>query len=171
MSQENMVHSKDIGNTIKWEKKSPKKLDVNVGPTLKVSASGEIDVDKTKLPKVAEKDARSGDVTLTNPDGTKVVLETPRVRIGVNDNWFIDGVDTGKPSRGLQGNTGDKGEKGDNGDKGVDGKSAYDIAKEQGFQGDEQAWINTLYEDRDMIFQDAFGDELGHAFQTVRTHR
>lgn len=58
---------------------------------------------KLKLPKVADKDIRTGDVTIHNPDGSDVVLEAPRVRIGSNGNWAIDGVDTGKPSRGEKG--------------------------------------------------------------------
>lgn len=34
--------------------------------------------------------------------------------------------------------------KGDAGEKGVDGKSAYDIAKENGFQGTQSAWLQSL---------------------------
>ena len=45
--------------------------------------------------------------------------------IGANDNWVINGVDTGKTSRGLQGPTGPQGEKGETGPQG-----------EQGPQGD-----------------------------------
>jgi hypothetical protein len=39
---------------------------------------------------------------------------------------------------------GDTGAKGDDGVDGLDGKSAYTIAKELGFVGDEQAWITSL---------------------------
>ena len=102
-SIENAVLARDVGKTIHWERLEDKKLDVNVGNTLTVSNDGVINVDPTKLPRVADKDARTGDVTIHNPDGNDVVLETPRVRIGVNGNWFIDGVDTGKPSRGEAG--------------------------------------------------------------------
>lgn len=41
--------------------------------------------------------------------------------IGSNDNWFIDGVDTGHSSRGKTGDTGLKGDKGDKGDTGDTG--------------------------------------------------
>lgn len=43
--------------------------------------------------------------------------------IEANGNWWIDGKDTGKPARGA------KGDKGDNGIDGVDGKSAYELWK------------------------------------------
>lgn len=117
-SIENAVLARDVGKTIHWERLEDKKLDVNVGNTLTVDNDGVINVDPTKLPRVANKDARTGDVTIHNPDGNDVVLETPRVRIGVNGNWFIDGVDTGKPSRGEAGEKGDTGAPGAKGDKG-----------------------------------------------------
>ena len=37
---------------------------------------------------------------------------TPGFEIGDNGNWFIDGEDTGMPSRGEKGDKGDKGDKG-----------------------------------------------------------
>lgn len=140
-SIENAVLARDVGKTIHWERLEDKKLDVNVGNTLTVSNDGVINVDPTKLPRVADKDARTGDVTIHNPDGNDVVLETPRVRIGVNGNWFIDGVDTGKPSRG---------EAGENsvGTKGGDGKSAYQIAVDNGFVGNEAQWLASLKGDK-----------------------
>ena len=129
-SIENAVLARDVGKTIHWERLEDKKLDVNVGNTLTVSNDGVINVDPTKLPRVADKDARTGDVTIHNPDGNDVVLETPRVRIGVNGNWFIDGVDTGKPSRGEAGEKGDTGATGAKGDKGdaSDAKAGLDCA-------------------------------------------
>lgn len=56
--------------------------------------------------------------------------------IGYNENWFLGDVDTGKPSRGIQGEQGIQGEKGDKGDKGDTG--------EQGIQGEngKDALIN-----------------------------
>lgn len=129
-SIENAVLARDVGKTIHWERLEDKKLDVNVGNTLTVNNDGVINVDPTKLPRVADKDARTGDVTIHNPDGNDVVLETPRVRIGVNGNWFIDGVDTGKPSRGEAGEKGDAGAPGAKGDKGdsSDAKAGLDCA-------------------------------------------
>lgn len=140
-SIENAVLARDVGKTIHWERLEDKKLDVNVGNTLTVSNDGVINVDPTKLPRVADKDARTGDVTIHNPDGNDVVLETPRVRIGVNGNWFIDGVDTGKPSRGEAGENGV-------GTKGGDGKSAYQIAVDNGFVGTEIQWLASLKGDK-----------------------
>ena len=140
-SIENVVLARDVGKTIHWERLEDKKLDVNVGNTLTVSNDGVINVDPTKLPRVADKDARTGDVTIHNPDGNDVVLETPRVRIGVNGNWFIDGVDTGKPSRGEAGESGVS-------IKGGDGKSAYQIAVDNGFVGNEAQWLASLKGDK-----------------------
>lgn len=140
-SIENAVLARDVGKTIHWERLEDKKLDVNVGNTLTVNNDGVINVDPTKLPRVADKDARTGDVTIHNPDGNDVVLETPRVRIGVNGNWFIDGVDTGKPSRGEAGENGV-------GTKGGDGKSAYQIAVDNGFVGNEAQWLASLKGDK-----------------------
>lgn len=140
-SIENAVLARDVGKTIHWERLEDKKLDVNVGNTLTVSKDGVINVDPTKLPRVADKDARTGDVTIHNPDGNDVVLETPRVRIGVNGNWFIDGADTGKPSRGEAGEDGV-------GTKGGDGKSAYQIAVDNGFVGNEAQWLASLKGDK-----------------------
>lgn len=140
-SIENAVLARDVGKTIHWERLEDKKLDVNVGNTLTVSNDGVINVDPTKLPRVADKDARTGDVTIHNPDGNDVVLETPRVRIGVNGNWFIDGVDTGKPSRGEAGENGV-------GTKGGNGKSAYQIAVDNGFVGNEAQWLASLKGDK-----------------------
>ena len=54
---------------------------------------------------------------------------SPIVTIGENENWYIDDVDSGKPSRGRQGET---------------GKSAYEVAIEQGFEGTEQEWLDSL---------------------------
>nr|WP_312984350.1 hypothetical protein [Clostridioides sp.] len=128
---------------------------------------------------------------------------TYHIEIGENENWLIEGEDTGLPSRGLKGDKGDKGDQGEQGIKGekgiigdkgdpgngliilafvnseeelpespnigdaylvginlyiylkdgwkncgelagLDGKSAYDIAKENGFTGTEFEWIESL---------------------------
>ncbi len=50
-----------------------------------------------------------------------------KVIIGTNDNWFIDGEDTGIPARGKNGQNGTNGKDGLNG---LDGKSAYEIWSE-----------------------------------------
>jgi len=58
--------------------------------------------------------------------------------IGDNGNWYLGDTDTGKPSRGIQGETGatgdkgdkgDTGEKGDKGDTGANGQNGYTPVK------------------------------------------
>lgn len=55
--------------------------------------------------------------------------------IGENGNWYCDGADSGKPSRGVQG------EKGLTGDTGA---SAYEAAVAAGFKGTEAEWLASL---------------------------
>ncbi len=56
-------------------------------------------------------------------DGVDGAAGTPGsvVEIGENGNWFIDGKDTGLPSRGEKGDKGDKGDQGDKGEQGDKG--------------------------------------------------
>ena len=56
------------------------------------------------------------------------------VTIGENGNWFIDNVDTGKPSKGSKGDQGDQGAKGDKGDQGAQGDKG-----DKGDKGDQGA--------------------------------
>ncbi|MBR8763702.1 hypothetical protein IX335_000917 [Porphyromonas levii] len=74
------------------------------------------------------------------------------VKIGENGNWFIDGRDTGLPSRGKDGAKGDKGEqgapgkdgaKGDKGNQGAPGKDGKDgVWYEPGTEGAEKGfWV------------------------------
>lgn len=73
-------------------------------------------------------------VTITDAEGehTFDVLngknggEAATPAIGDNGNWYINGVDTGKPSRGETGATGAKGEPGETGANGADGKNGAD---------------------------------------------
>lgn len=55
--------------------------------------------------------------------------------IGANGNWWIGNTDTNIKAEGKDGGSGRDG---------VDGKSAYEIAKEHGFYGTEQAWLESL---------------------------
>lgn len=87
-------------------------------------------------------------VTITDADGPKVfeVLngkdggEAATPVIGDNSNWFINGEDTGKPSRGEQGPAGPKGDTGEQGPKGDIGpqgeKGETGAQGPQGPQGD-----------------------------------
>ena len=45
--------------------------------------------------------------------------------------------------QGEKGDKGDKGPKGDQGEKGADGKSAYELACDNGFEGTEAEWLAT----------------------------
>jgi len=70
-----------------------------------------------------------GDVGPAGEKGENGVSYTPT--IGENGNWYINGVDTKKPSRGPQGPKGDVGPKGDPGPAGNDGPKG-----DQGPKGD-----------------------------------
>lgn len=58
--------------------------------------------------------------------------------IGENNNWWIGGKDTGVSAEGIEGPSGPSGEKGGN------GKSAYEVALEQGYIGTEEEWLESL---------------------------
>ena len=68
-------------------------------------------------------------VKVTLSDGTSFELTNGKdgaagapgsvVTIGDNGNWFIDGVDTGKPSRGEKGEQGEQGVQGPQGEQGI----------------------------------------------------
>lgn len=78
-------------------------------------------------------DSISGGTRVTITDGTGEHTfdvmngldggEAATPTIGDNGNWYINGVDTGKPSRGETGATGAKGEPGETGTNGADGKN------------------------------------------------
>ena len=67
------------------------------------------------------------------------------VEIGENGNWYIDGEDTGMPSRGEKGDKGDKGDQGDKGEPGAPGepgKDAPTVYYEPGTEGTEEGfWV------------------------------
>ena len=56
------------------------------------------------------KDGTTGAQGVPGKDG-----HTPTITIGVNGNWYVDGVDTGYKAQGETGATGAQGEKGDKG--------------------------------------------------------
>lgn len=58
--------------------------------------------------------------------------------IGENKHWYIGDVDTGVLAEGQ------KGEKGDAGEAGVEGKSAYELAVENGYFGTLAEWLASL---------------------------
>ena len=71
----------------------------------------------------------NGQYTIKFSDGQAITLtngKTPIITIGENGNWFIDGVDTGKPSKGEDGADGADGSIGTNGEDGTDGTNGTD---------------------------------------------
>ncbi len=96
-------------------------------------------------------DGKTYSFTVTNgADGSQGIQgdpgedgHTPVVTIGSNGNWFVDGKDTGKSTKGEKGEQGDKGETGEKGDT---GKSAYDLYKEAHpeYTGSEEEWLEDL---------------------------
>ena len=84
-------------------------------------------------------------VKVTLSDGTSFELTNGKdgaagapgsvVTIGDNGNWFIDGVDTGKPSRGEKGEQGEQGVQGPQGEQGIQGEQGPQ--GEQGIQGEQ----------------------------------
>ena len=62
----------------------------------------------------------------------------------------------------LQGAGALKGEKGDKGDAGTDGKSAYDIAVDNGFKGTETEWLESLKADMEDV-QKYIDNQIGGA--------
>lgn len=69
---------------------------------------------------------------------------TPKITISNEDTLVIDGIDTGFSMRGEQGRPGKDGRDGLNGTPGNNGLSAYEVAKENGFVGNEKEWLKSL---------------------------
>ena len=65
---------------------------------------------------------------------------------------------------GAQGEVGPQGPAGEKGADGVDGKSAYQIAVEKGFEGDETAWLASMKYD-DSALKELIKDELPFKFE------
>lgn len=64
--------------------------------------------------------------------------------IGDNGNWYLGDTDTGKPSRGENGQAGADGRDGADGQPGADGKSAYQYAQDGGYTGTEAEFAEKL---------------------------
>lgn len=91
-----------------------------------MSESGKVVVTKTKLDELAnrinEKAGSTGPKTIA--ELTQTVVNMPSgviLEIGANGNWYIDGADTGKPSRGETGPQGPTGPQGETGPQGPTG--------------------------------------------------
>lgn len=70
-------------------------------------------------------------------------FDTPNLK-GKDGKDGVQGIQGEKGEKGDKGDVGEQGLKGDKGDTGADGKSAYEIAVEQGFEGTEQEWLDSL---------------------------
>ena len=91
-----------------------------------MSESGKVVVTKTKLDELAnrinEKAGSTGPKTIAELTQTVVNMPSGVIpEIGANGNWYIDGADTGKPSRGETGPQGPTGPQGETGPQGPTG--------------------------------------------------
>ena len=72
-------------------------------------------------------DGQQGIQGMQGPDG-----HTPAIEIGANGNWFIDNVDSGVSATGQAGPAGQN------------GKSAYELAVDNGYTGTLEEWLLSL---------------------------
>lgn len=97
------------------------------------------------LPGTDGKDGEKGDKGDAGADGF-----SPYVTLAQSSNgWVVTITDAKGDHRfeienGADGKQGEKGDPGADGAKGEDGKSAYEIAVEDGFEGDEADWLVSL---------------------------
>ena len=103
------------------------------------------EIDK-KIKDVSDKLVNDGDGTkFLSDDGT--YKATP-VNTGPQGPQGDKGDTGAQGPQGIQGEQGPKGDKGDTGDKGTDGKSAYQIAVDNGYVGNESTWVASLKGDK-----------------------
>lgn len=109
-----------VSNGVKVTLSDGKTFTLTNGKDGKDGANGKDGVNGTN-----GKDGKDG-VNGTNGKDGKDGKDGSVVTIGDNGNWFIDGVDTGKPSKGADGKDGKDGKDGVNGTNGTDGKDGID---------------------------------------------
>lgn len=63
--------------------------------------------------------------------------------VGTEQEW-LQSLKGEQGIQGVQGETGLQGDKGNDGSNGIDGKSAYEVAVDNGFVGTEQEWLESL---------------------------
>ena len=88
-----------------------------------------------------------GKYTIHFSDGQSITLsngKTPIITIGENGNWYIDGVDTGKPSQGNNGSDGQTPsiEIGENGNWIINGADTG--IKAEGIDGTDSQYITSI---------------------------
>lgn len=81
----------------------------------------------------------SPDSSLGQPGDVYLDTVNGDLYVNTNGSWGVEAT-----LRGPQGPSGQDGKDGKDGVNGVDGLSAYEIAVENGFEGDEQAWLDSL---------------------------
>lgn len=103
-----------------------------------------------------------GKYTIHFSDGQSITLsngKTPVITIGENENWFINGVDTGKPSKGEDGQDGENGtdgetptiEIGENGNWFINGTDTG--IKAEGIDGNDAPTIISIINDaNELVF-------------------
>lgn len=84
--------------------------------------------------------ASSGAPTVIDPEWlneaqVRALISASAPTISANNTWIVNGVDTGISAKGQDGKDGS------------DGKSAYQIAVDKGFEGNESEWLESLKAD------------------------
>lgn len=101
-------------------------------------------------------------VRFTAPQGPEGP-QGPQGEQGIQGPQGAQGETGAQGPAGADGATGPAGPTGATGADGAPGKSAYDIAKEHGFEGTEEEWLeqpvdaDKIIFDADMVFTEAFG--------------
>lgn len=101
-------------------------------------------------------------VRFTAPQGPEGP-QGPQGEQGIQGPQGVQGETGAQGPAGADGATGPAGPTGATGADGAPGKSAYDIAKEHGFEGTEEEWLeqpvdaDKIIFDADMVFTEAFG--------------
>lgn len=112
-----------------------KELDSYILPVATENTLGGVKVDGITIT-ISEDGIISGLSDYKLPTATNTVLGG--VKVDGNTIKINDGVISADV-------VGEKGEKGDKGDNGIDGKSAYEIAVDNGFVGTEEEFLQSLY--------------------------
>lgn len=115
-----------------------------IGISEAVAEMGQIRDDTKIFANQAEEAAAKADEAADRAENAAAHTPLPE---GENETWIVfdwetqEYIQTEAPYRGLQGEKGDPGE---NGADGAPGKSAYEVAVDNGYQGTETEWLNSL---------------------------
>lgn len=115
-----------------------------IGISEAVAEMGQIRDDTKIFANQAEEAAAKADKAADRAENAAAHTPLPE---GENETWIVfdwetqEYIQTEAPYRGPQGEKGDPGE---NGADGAPGKSAYEVAVDNGYQGTETEWLNSL---------------------------